>query len=493
MSNVKAKFLDYVHQSRRVNGAYAFLETAGGIYSPVQSGTPQADFYRPLRLPSVLIGDGNLGGISTTMTSYESLLIRGYDIPSILLFHTDRYRNHEMIARQLEKDNVLVCNAPAPPAPLQDPVKEQASMAKYYEQLDEYLLPVIKHLDLKHQERFERLEHMQQKSRDILWWPFTQHATVKETTVIDSAYQDYFVTYSRNKETGELVPNEMFDSCASWWTQGLGHANPRLALAAARAAGRYGHVMFPETSNEPALSLAEKVLAKDKWAQRVFFSDNGSTALEVALKMAMKATATRYNWAHGSPVEVLGIEGGYHGDTIGAMDACPPNVYNEQVQWYQPRGHWLKPPSVHISKGQVFVKLPEEIKASKRQFNYDTLNIVYSVDKRGHERDTELSSIYRDYIRQELKTLQAQKRNIGALLMEPVIMGAGGMIFVDPLFQRVLVDTVREEGAELLGYKSAEKNPEGWQGLPVIFDEVFAGWYRLGRRSAADFLGVVRA
>ena len=75
--------------------------------------------------------------------------------------------------------------------------------------------------------------------------------------------------------------------------------------------------------------------------------------------------------------------------------------------------------------------------------------------------------------------------------MEPVLMGAGGMIFVDPLFQRTLVDIVRNEGSELL-YGVKNNQEDSWKGLPVIFDEVFSGWYRLGRRSASEFLGVVK-
>ncbi|CEG65135.1 hypothetical protein RMATCC62417_01987 [Rhizopus microsporus] len=476
LENVKRQILDYVQQ-QKPNGSYLFLETAGGIHSPVMSGTPQADFYRSLRLPTILIGDSNLGGISTTLTSFESLKLRGYDIPTVLLFDQLRYRNHELIHQRVHKES-LVATVPKPPPMQDDPIKEQESMKKYYEQLDEHLVPVIKHLDLEHQKRFDRLESMADKSRDVFWWPFTQHKLVGDVTVIDSAYQDNFTTYQNNH------PKEMFDSCASWWTQGLGHANPDLTLSAAYAAGRYGHVIFPESTNETALSLAEKVLEKDTWASRVFFSDNGSTAMEVALKMGMSATAKRYGFNIKAPVEVLGIDGSYHGDTIGAMDACAPNLYNEQVQWYQPRGHWLKPPSVHISHGRPFVRLPSEMAPQGSSKFYKPLDDIYSL-----KEDKELTKIYSDYIRHELKSLGAQNRRIGALLMEPVLMGAGGMIFVDPLFQRTLVDIVRNEGSELL-YGVKNNQEDSWKGLPVIFDEVFSGWYRLGRRSASEFLGV---
>lgn len=462
------------------------------------------DFYRSLRLPTLLVGDSQLGGISTTLTSFESLLLRGYDIPTILLFDQPQYKNHLLIGERIQKfkNGIEVATIPSPPKMLQDPILEQESMAKYYAQVDEYLVPVIRNLDLKHAERFDRLETMAEKSRDTFWWPFTQHELVKDVTVIDSAHQDYFTTYEKSKKEGssDLTAKEMFDSCASWWTQGLGHANPDLTLSAAYAAGRYGHVIFPESTNEPALSLAEKVLDKDTWASRVFFSDNGSTAMEVALKMAMSATAKRYNFSIKAPVEILGIDGSYHGDTIGTMDACSPNVYNEQVQWYEPKGHWLKPPSVHISHGRAYVRVPREISKFQEtetdKVYYDSINDIYSVgENQGQVRDEALAKTYGDYIRSELKSLKDQKRRIGSLLMEPVLMGAGGMIFVDPLFQRTLIDIVRNEGSQLLYGVEENKNPssskDSWQGLPVVFDEVFAGWYRLGRRSASEFLGVV--
>lgn len=84
-----------------------------------------------------------------------------------------------------------------------------------------------------------------------------------------------------------------FDACASWWTSGLGHGNPQLSLEAAKAAGRYGHVIFPEAIHEPAMDLTNSLLdgVGKGWAERVFFSDNGSTAIEVALKMALRKRA----------------------------------------------------------------------------------------------------------------------------------------------------------------------------------------------------------
>ena len=85
-------------------------------------------------------------------------------------------------------------------------------------------------------------------------------------------------------------------------------------------------------------------------------------------------------------------------------------------------------------------------------------------------------------------------RSFGTLILEPVVMGAGGMIFVDPLFQRVLIDTVRTNrdlfpSCAPTPSPTSTATPPIWQGLPIIFDEVFVGLYRLGRPTTSSFLG----
>ena len=113
-------------------------------------------------------------------------------------------------------------------------------------------------------------------------------------------------------------PNKLIVYASS---QSHGHASEPLTLAAASAAGRYGHVLFPSGTHEPALQLAEKLLSTvgQGWAGRVFYSDNGSTGMEVALKMALRAAGRRYGWDGevGQEIGVIGLRGGYHGDTVG--------------------------------------------------------------------------------------------------------------------------------------------------------------------------------
>lgn len=477
--------------ARLTGSGPTLIEQAGGVHSPVLSGTSQADFYRPLRFPTVLIADKKLGGISNTISSYESLRVRGYTIDGIGIFKEDHYDNWQYLRDWAEEENKKVdvnlafCALEPPPERNVDK-DDQIEMVKYYGALldDPALSRFLSSLETVQQNRLARLESMPQKTLDTIWYPFTQHKllTPKDVTVIDSAFGDTLSTFDKDR----LRPT--FDGPASWWTQGLGHGNPDLAMTAAHAACRYGHVILPNATNEPVLGLTERLLASPvakSWADRVFYSDNGSTAMEVAIKMAIRSSCERHGWRRHSDVVkdsqeesspevgIIGLQGAYHGDTIGAMDASEANVYNQAVDWYRGRGAWFDPPQVMVRNGQA------EILLSGQWIPKGSLNHLYNVSDR-LENDP-MTKFYQERIEQTLNQLEEGGQHFGALILEPVVMGAGGMIFVDPLFQRVLVDLIRS--------RVPKNSLSGTRGIPVIFDEVFTGLYRLGRARAASFLG----
>ncbi|KAK4198341.1 bifunctional dethiobiotin synthetase/adenosylmethionine-8-amino-7-oxononanoate aminotransferase [Triangularia verruculosa] len=468
------------------NFGWLFIETAGGVHSPGPSGTTQADLYRPLRVPAVLIGDSKLGGISQTISAFESLKLRGYDVELVMLFENDTYQNHSYLRRYFQENHSIpVQTAPLPP--LFSSSNDTRNMRTYYTStlaLPSLSSSIPSHLSDSHQARISRLESMPDAAAKTIWYPFTQHTHLPsdKITVIDSAKDSHFDTFDHPSPANKSVLRPMFDGSASWWTQGLGHGSPTLALAAAYAAGRYGHVMFAETIHEPALALAETLLEGmgNERLKRVFYSDNGSTGVEVAVKMALGAARGRYGWTEEErkKVGVVGLKGSYHGDTIGAMDCSEPGVYNERVEWYEGRGAWLGSPGVRCEKG-VWV-----VDGLERRFG--TLGEVFDVE--GRERRGE-GGRYEREIRATLEGLVRKGGRFGALILEPVVLGAGGMHLVDPLFQRTLVNVVRSS-PELFGHAQQSKDKLDWSGLPVVFDEVFTGIYRLGRFSAASFLGV---
>jgi dethiobiotin synthetase/adenosylmethionine--8-amino-7-oxononanoate aminotransferase len=458
-----------------------------GVHSPTLSGTTQLDSYRPLFLPTILVGDSRLGGISSTISAYESLLLRGYIVDSVLLFKDQYYRNWEYLGPYFAEHGVRVSAVDPPPPREAEPSRNFLITEEYYSKLAANdhtggLFGVVEYLDERHEERIKELYSMPRRTLDTVWWPFVQHGLVKgegDVNVIDSAWGDHFTVFNGHRSpspstpsavvTGSLLESQ-FDGSASWWTQSLGHAHPALNLAAARAAGRYGHVMYPQATHTPALRLAERLVHGGPgkgWASRAFISDNGSTGMEIALKMALRVASKQFGFApqERKKIGVLGLRGSYHGDTIGAMDACEEGVYT--CEWHQAKGYWFEPPSVGIKNGRAFVKIPSAV-AKQKDVEGQPLSWVYNVSAR---LDTALASAYRTHVNGTLEKLAGSATPLGALVLEPLVLGAGGMVFVDPLFQRVLIDAARSRG------------------LPVIFDEVFAGLWRLGMHSAAPLLG----
>lgn len=414
----------------------ALVETAGGVHSPGPNGTSQVDLYRPLRLPVVLVADSRLGGISASISAYESLLIRGYDVHAVLLFRDSYYQNHEYLHKYFGGRGIPVVHLEPPP---QRPASlDRDSLAKDEEEMEQYYSAVSRlgvyqrllgDLSGKNDDRHDRLRTMARDARDKIWYPFTQHEGMKpsDITVIDSAYGDFFQTYTESR-TDRL--EAAFDGSASWWTQGLGHGNPDLSLSAAYAAGRYGHVMFAGGIHEPALSLAELLLREmgNPRLDKVFFSDNGSTGMEVAVKMALRASCVRNNWDSAvDDIHIVGLKGSYHGDTMGVMDCSEPSIYNRKVEWYEPRGLWFDSPRVCMDNGKWKIQLPAESEVDPDLVpEYDTLDDVFDLKER---RNTLLAWAYGNTIRSTLhQHVNNGRAKLGALILEPVVLGAGGML-----------------------------------------------------------------
>ncbi|KAL3613916.1 Bifunctional dethiobiotin synthetase/7,8-diamino-pelargonic acid aminotransferase, mitochondrial [Castilleja foliolosa] len=439
------------------------IETAGGVASPGPSGCLQCDLYRPFRLPAILVGDGRLGGISGTISAYESLKLRGYDIAAVIF--EDNGLKNEVPLLSYFRNRVPVLVLPSIPKDTSD------DLLSWFEKSQTVFASLEKIMLSGFQERNKRLHEMANKACDVFWWPFTQHNLVPEenVTVIDSRCGENFAVHKFDSIS------EQFDGCASWWTQGP-NANMQIELARdmGYTAARYGHVMFPENVYEPALELAELLLegVGKGWASRVYFSDNGSTAVEIALKMAFRKFLSDNDLlnenVNGKSIDlkVLALRGSYHGDTLGAMEAQAPSPYTGFLQqpWYSGRGLFLDPPTVSMCNGKWEVRFE---KSGHRCFSFSSRDEIFETS-----RDSSvLASLYTSSILQELQLIIEQSHShIGALIIEPVIQGAGGMEMIDPLYQRILVQECKNRK------------------IPVIFDEVFTGFWRLGRESAAEML-----
>ncbi len=246
--------------------------------------------------------------------------------------------------------------------------------------------------------------------RRHVWHPYTQHALLGEVPEIARAEGAYLF-----EKSGRPV----LDMISSWWVTLHGHANPAIALAIADQAARMDQVMFTSFTHEPAALFSSELCDRlPAGLERVFFSDDGSTAVEAALKMALQYWAN----AGENRKTIVALEGAYHGDTFGAMSASA-------------RSAFTAPFDSHLKE---VVRLPLD---SGTLEGFEAL-------------------------------LAARSREIAALIVEPMLQGAGGM---------------RVWRAELL--KSLAKRARE-TGVLLIADEVLTGFGRTGPLFACEHAGI---
>ena len=254
-------------------------------------------------------------------------------------------------------------------------------------------------------------------TRSPIWHPFTQHGLGEPIPL---------VTHAQGASLFTADGARVVDAISSWWVTTHGHANPRIAAAIAEQAGRLDQLIFAGWTHQPAQTVAEGLVAMVGQAlgvgalPYVFFSDSGSTCLEVALKIALGY------WAHRGEKRdrILVMQHSYHGDTIGAMSVGERGVYNAA---YAP---------LLFDVGVIPFPHP-----GAEQACYDALE-------------------------------RACRAGAAAFIVEPLILGAGGMLIYPP---QVLAQMARICAAH---------------GVLLIADEVMTGWGRTGTFLACEQAGV---
>lgn len=154
-----------------------------------------------------------------------------------------------------------------------------------------------------------------EKDKQNIWHPFTPLVGGASPIMVTSAEGVYLHTSDGRK---------IIDAVSSWWTNLHGHSNPHIAKAIAAQALKLEHVIFAGFTHEPAIRLSENLLTiLPKNQSKLFFSDNGSTAVEVGIKMALQ-----YWYNKGIPKKkVVALHGAYHGDTFGSMSVGDRNIF----------------------------------------------------------------------------------------------------------------------------------------------------------------------
>ncbi len=266
--------------------------------------------------------------------------------------------------------------------------------------------------------------------RDHLWHPYSSMTRPSPAYLVESAAG----TRLRLRVDGR--PVEVVDAMSSWWCAIHGYAVPELDAAARTQLEQMSHVMFGGLTHEPAVGVARRLLTRAPGGgalRHVFLADSGSVAVEVAMKMAWQAQA-----ATGSGrTRMFTVRGGYHGDTFAAMSVCDPDG------------------GMHAMYAGL---VPQHVFAPRPPAGADR-----------PEDDPELLA----WARATTELFERHADRIAAVVVEPVLQGAGGMHAYSPHAVRLLAGLAREHGALLL------------------LDEIATGLWRTGTAWAADRCDVV--
>jgi adenosylmethionine-8-amino-7-oxononanoate aminotransferase len=270
-----------------------------------------------------------------------------------------------------------------------------------------------------------RERELAELDRARVWHPYAPMPGSQPPLVVRSAAGARLTVAGPDGSTLELI-----DGMSSWWAAIHGYRHPVLDAAARDQLGRMSHVMFGGLTHEPAILLCDR-LARITPAglEHVFLCDSGSVSVEVAIKMCLQ-----YWRSLGRPAKrrLLTWRGGYHGDTFWAMSVCDPDGGMHRV-WDGVLPH------------QVFAELPPAGFAAGPDPGYG---------------------------RSLAELIFAHADELAAVIVEPVVQGAGGMRFHDPGYLRTLRSACSDAGVLL------------------IFDEIATGFGRSGALFAAGHAGV---
>jgi adenosylmethionine-8-amino-7-oxononanoate aminotransferase len=272
--------------------------------------------------------------------------------------------------------------------------------------------------------------------RNYIWHPFTQ---MKDYENIDPVV----IVKGKGVKLFDIDNNEYYDTISSWWTNTIGHCNEKLAKAVSNQMNILEHVNFSGFTHPFATDLIKGLnTVLPKKLNKYFFSDNGSTAVEVALKMAFQYWQ---NKGIKNKTKFAMFENAYHGDTIGAVSVGGVDLFHQIYKPLMFETTKLKAPNC---SNCPFRNSPYTFDAEDTNCNFECFKSVE-------------------------ETLTKEQDNLAAVVIEPLLQGAGGMLVYPAKYLEMLKRLTEELG------------------IILIFDEVATGFGRTGKLFAFQHTNIV--
>ncbi len=410
------------------------VEGAGGLHVPVNEQESMLDLMQELGLPVLLVVANRLGCLNQALLSIEAVQARGLEVAGLVLNRVvepeccdpgcGSTASPEDEARILA-DNVTSLQRLAArrhvPLLADIPYLGQKACAAR-EELMERLAPAARRVQELLSEPDRRAgESLLDFDRNHLWHPYTSATNPLPV---------YEVTSTRANRLCLADGRELVDGMSSWWCAVHGYGNERLIAAMTRQAQRMSHVMFGGITHRPAVDLGRRLLEiVPQGLDWLFYADSGSVSVEVSLKMAVQYQQAR---GRAKRQHFLTPMGGYHGDTQGAMSVCDPvNGMHVLFTGLLPRHYFVERPTCRFDKPFD----PQSLEAAKT-------------------------------------FLQNKADEIAAVILEPIVQGAGGMWFYHPDYLKGLRELC--DAYDIL----------------LICDEIATGFGRTGRLFACEWAGI---
>lgn len=403
------------------------VEGAGGLMVPLNHrGETWLDVLErmagesPQPPPILLVARSGLGTLNHTILTVEALKSRGLMPQAVVLNGPHHAGNRTSLARRYKKLPLIDFPTLAGPQPLR-------LRRGFRDASKDLALRLGEALSLRAHSSQNVSKAAREQRERCCWHPYTQHQTAPLPKLVERSYGGFY--YNREEEG----PHKVYDGLGSWWVNTVGHGRSSIATAVAKQLRRNDHSIFAAASHEPALQLAERITAKlGHGLKRVFFTENGSCAVEVGLKMAYQGFSNR---GESGRRTFVALKGSYHGDTFGTMAVGGMPGFHGMFAPFLFDVHHIAPVTTHPCG---VCPQPDLARAQR-----------------------ELDELF-----------ASRAETMAGVLVEPFVQGAGGMVFQHPEFLHHLGTLAKSHG------------------IPLIFDEVFTGMGRLGTPFAFHKLGI---